>query len=106
MDLSQFSVGELAKLKAQIDEEIVMRAKRTREALRQRFAEMATSAGYSITEVLTAQAPQRQRALPKTVWRDRRNGKVWVGRGRMPDGFSKTHAVQIDAHLVAVQNVP
>lgn len=103
MDLSQLSVGELAKLKAQIDEEIVMRAKRTREALRQRFNEMASTAGYSITDVLESKP---ERAMPKTVWRDRRNGIVWAGRGRMPSGFSKTHAVQIDSRLVAVRNVP
>lgn len=94
MNLAQLSLGELAKLKQDIDDEVVMRHKRVREALRQRFADMALQAGYSLPDVLETKPAKTTQRL---IWRDRRNGIEWAGRGRQPNGFSKQHAVQISA---------
>ena len=87
MDLSNYSVDELSKLKTDIDREIRQRRKQEAKEAQKELKAVAEKYGFSLNELVGApQAGGGQKAKAKALYCHPGDAsKTWSGRGRRPN---------------------
>jgi len=82
-NIEKMTHAELVALRDDIDRVIADKAAAGKEALKQKFAEMAKSHGLSLDEIVGGR--RKSKGLVAVKYRDPNNaGNTWTGRGRMP----------------------
>lgn len=100
MNVEKMSLTELTALHARIATALPIVRARELAAVRQEMADLATSKGFAISELvgpLTTTKTNRASATarkPATKMRDAK-GVIWAGRGRTPTGFDRASAVAV-----------
>ena len=100
MNVEKLSLTELKALHARIATALPIVRARELAAVRQEMADLATSKGFAISELvgpLTTTKTKRASATarkPSVKMRDAK-GVIWAGRGRTPNGFDRASAVAV-----------
>lgn len=90
--LSKMTAKDLRLLREKVLHLIERKQAEARIALKQTMADLAAQAGYSLGEVIGAAPTRKIKAAAR--WRDPQTGVLWSGRGRVPNNFDRTRAVQ------------
>ena len=82
-DFAKMSYSELTKMQADIERLKIEKQNSERSEVRQKLTEMATQAGFDITELFGR--GRKGKGTVAVKYRDPKNAEnTWTGRGRMP----------------------
>jgi DNA-binding protein H-NS len=82
MDLSVLSLGELAEIKASIDDAIAERKAIEAAKVKAELTKMAATAGFTLADIFGETRNSKRPVSAK--YRDPKTDKTWSGRGRAP----------------------
>lgn len=87
VSLDGLSVADLTALQAQIDEQIKIKHKETRQEVKQQILALLAETGFSLADIFPSARSQKTESGParkkvKVKYSDGRNN--WTGRGKMP----------------------
>lgn len=93
MNLNGMTTKQLRVLRNRIDDLIVMKQQAAKTELKAQFSAMASDAGLSLSDLISGKPSKSKRPM---LWRDKKTGVKWTGRGRMPFNFEKARAEKIE----------
>tara|TARA_R110000822_G_scaffold21722_12_gene68752 strand:+ start:1569 stop:1874 length:306 start_codon:yes stop_codon:yes gene_type:complete len=98
MNVEKLSLTELKALHARIATALPIVRARELAAVRQEMADLATSKGFAISELVGPSTKTKRAGAtarrPSVKMRDAK-GVIWAGRGRTPNGFDRASAVAV-----------
>jgi len=83
MNVEDMALRDLLELEVRVKKAISVAKERERVEIKQRIEEMATSSGFSVSELFSGRSTKGKTVAPKFMNPDNKT-ETWTGRGRKP----------------------